>query len=81
VLVPDIILAPLLACDMRGFRLGYGGGFYDRTVASLNASGKKVAIIGAGYDIQLVRHVPTGAFDQPIDGFLSPSRYVHFDKG
>ena len=79
-LVPDIILAPLLACDMRGFRLGYGGGFYDRTVASLNASAKKVTIIGAGYDIQLVRHVPVGAFDQPLDGMLTPSRFVQFDK-
>ena len=47
-LAPDIVLVPLLAFDRQGWRLGYGGGFYDRTLADLRAR-KKVTAVGLGY--------------------------------
>jgi 5-formyltetrahydrofolate cyclo-ligase len=65
-LVPRILIVPLLAWDRRGFRLGYGGGFYDRTLAGLRARGP-VTAVGYAFAGQEVAQVPTDAFDQPLD--------------
>lgn len=71
-LVPQILIVPLLAFDRRGFRLGYGGGFYDRTLEGLRAHGKVLAM-GLAFDIQEVPRVPTEATDQPLDVIITPS--------
>jgi 5-formyltetrahydrofolate cyclo-ligase len=71
-LEPDILLVPLLAFDRQGWRLGYGGGFYDRTLSGLR-SRKAVAAVGLGYDQQQVDAVPHLAYDQPLDWVLTPS--------
>ena len=70
---PDVILAPMLAFDDEGWRLGYGGGFYDRTLAALRAGGRRVAALGIAYDGQRVEAVPTGPHDVKLDGVLTPS--------
>lgn len=70
---PDVILAPMLAFDDAGWRLGYGGGFYDRTLAGLRAAGRRVVALGIAYDGQQVDSVPTGAYDMRLDGVLTPS--------
>lgn len=70
--VPDLILLPLLAFDENFNRLGYGGGFYDRTLASFARTGHKVAAIGIAYDQQKIDKVPTGNFDLALDGVLTP---------
>lgn len=64
---PDVLLVPLLAFDARGFRLGHGGGYYDRTIAALRASGRPVRAVGAGFACQEVEQVPVEAFDQRLD--------------
>jgi 5-formyltetrahydrofolate cyclo-ligase len=64
--VPERLIVPLLAFDSAGFRLGYGGGFYDRTLARLRQSGP-VAAIGFAYASQEVPMVPRAAYDQPLD--------------
>lgn len=64
--VPDLLLVPMLAFDRKGFRLGYGGGFYDRTLEKLRAV-KKVVAIGVAYHAQMVDEVPTGLHDAPLD--------------
>ncbi len=64
--LPDVLLVPMLAFDRKGFRLGYGGGFYDRTLEKLRAL-KTVTAIGVAYAAQLVEDVPIGAFDAPLD--------------
>ena len=69
---PDVVLVPLLAFDVLGHRLGYGGGFYDRTLAKLKAK-KPVVAIGIGYDEQRVDAVPVESYDQRLDWVLTPS--------
>ena len=75
-LVPDLMLVPMLAYDGKLNRLGYGGGFYDRTLASLADTGNTVSAIGVAYDDQKVDSVPTGLFDQRLDGVLTPSGLI-----
>lgn len=64
---PDILLVPLLAFDARGFRLGHGGGYYDRTIAALRGSGRPVRAVGVAFACQEVERVPVEEFDQRID--------------
>ena len=63
---PQVVIVPLLAFDARGYRLGYGGGFYDRTLQGLRAKGPVLAI-GFAFAAQEVDEVPTDAFDQKLD--------------
>ena len=70
-LLPEIILVPLLAFDGDGYRLGYGGGYYDRTMQALREVEKPPLFIGVAYSLQEVEQVPTGAEDQPLDGILT----------
>jgi 5-formyltetrahydrofolate cyclo-ligase len=69
---PDILLVPLMAFDVHGRRLGYGGGFYDRTLARLRAL-KPVIAVGLAYDEQRIDAVPHLDYDQKLDWVLTPS--------
>jgi 5-formyltetrahydrofolate cyclo-ligase len=64
---PDVVFVPLLALDNEGFRLGYGGGFYDRTLEMLRAGADDVIAIGVAFSGQRVDTVPRGPHDQPVD--------------
>ena len=68
--LPDVLLVPLLAFDRKGFRLGYGGGFYDRTLEKLRAL-KKVTAIGIAYAGQEMDTVPRDDFDQRLDWIMT----------
>lgn len=72
-LEPDVLLVPLLACDSEGWRLGYGGGYYDRTLEALRRR-RRVTAIGVGFDLQFVPDVPHGADDQRLDWLLTDRR-------
>ena len=72
-------MAPLLAFDGDGWRLGYGGGFYDRTVASLRGFGQRVKLIGIAYEEQKLDKIPVGPFDMPLDAVLSPAGINEFE--
>lgn len=74
---PDILLVPLLAWDRRGMRLGYGAGFYDRTLAALRAVAPVVAV-GTAYAGQRVDSVPTDPYDQPLDMMLTEQGVTRF---
>ena len=65
-ITPEVLIVPLLAFDRRGFRLGYGGGFYDRTLEKLRAAGP-VTAIGFAFAGQEMAHVPTEPTDQKLD--------------
>ena len=69
-LEPEVLLVPLVAFDDRAFRLGYGGGFYDRTIAGLRARGP-VHAYGFAYAGQRIAEVPHGETDAPLDGVIS----------
>ena len=69
---PDVVLGPLLAFDAAGYRLGYGGGFYDRTLARLRAL-KPIVSIGIAFDEQRVDAVPHLDYDERLDWVLTPS--------
>jgi 5-formyltetrahydrofolate cyclo-ligase len=71
-LAPDVLLVPLLAFDRAGWRLGYGGGFYDRTLRALRAD-KTIVAVGLAYDQQLVDAVPHLDYDEQLDWVLTPS--------
>ncbi|MGB2016804.1 MAG: 5-formyltetrahydrofolate cyclo-ligase [Candidatus Puniceispirillum sp.] len=69
---PDVILAPMLAFDSACWRLGYGGGFYDRSIGGLRQAGHKVVAIGIAFSGQQVEQVPTGPYDMALDAVLTP---------
>lgn len=65
-ITPQIVVVPLVAFDTRGGRLGYGGGFYDRTLEKLRASRPTMAI-GFAYAAQEDENLPLEPTDQPLD--------------
>lgn len=73
VMEPQVLLVPLLAFDAQGYRLGYGGGYYDRTLEDLRAKGPTLAI-GLAYDEQEVEKVVIEPTDQRLDAIVTPSR-------
>ncbi len=75
-LEPDIILAPLLAFDRNGHRLGYGGGFYDRTLSKLRAT-KQIKVIGIAYAVQEVQRVACEPHDQLLDAIVTELEIIH----
>jgi 5-formyltetrahydrofolate cyclo-ligase len=69
---PDVVLAALLLFDAQGYRLGYGGGHYDRTLRALSEK-KAIVSVGLAYDEQKVDSVPHLDYDVPLDWILTPS--------
>ena len=70
VVEPDVLLVPLLAFDRRGYRLGYGGGFYDRTLAALRGR-RPVVAVGLAFAAQEVAEVPVEAGDEALDRIVT----------
>jgi len=69
-IIPRLLLVPLLAFDRAGYRLGYGGGFYDRTIAKLRDGGEALAV-GVTFAALEVPAVPHDDTDQPLDWIVS----------
>lgn len=67
---PEVVIVPLLAFDARGYRLGYGGGFYDRTLQGLRSRRPTLAI-GYAFAAQEVDEVPIDDFDQRLDAVVT----------
>lgn len=70
-MIPALILVPLLAFDADGYRLGYGAGYYDRTIEAMRGFETPPLFIGVAYSMQEVPRIPTEATDQPLDGILT----------
>lgn len=67
---PDLLLVPFLAVDRDGYRLGYGGGYYDRTLSAMRNK-RAVQAVGLGFELQRVDAVPHGPADQRLDWLLT----------
>lgn len=70
VCVPDALLVPLLAFDRKGYRLGYGAGYYDRTLEAMRAQGPLLTV-GVAYSMQEHPSLPADGGDQPLDWVLT----------
>lgn len=76
---PDLVIAPLLAFDRQGGRMGQGGGHYDRTLAMLRARGP-VFVLGLAYAGQEVASLPQEPHDQRLDAILTEKAYIEVRK-
>lgn len=76
---PDVILVPLLAFDAKGHRLGYGGGYYDRTLSTLRASGTVLAV-GIAFAGQEVDALPADTNDQKLDWVVTETASRKFES-
>ncbi|WP_252728425.1 5-formyltetrahydrofolate cyclo-ligase [Alteromonas sp. C1M14] len=72
----DIILMPLVGFDEAGNRLGMGGGFYDRALASFRNKSKRPWLVGTAHDCQCVEHLPVAPWDVPLDVIVTPTRVI-----
>lgn len=77
-LIPDIVIAPVLAFDFLGNRLGQGGGYYDRTMEGLRQRARPPVYVGLAFNGQEVDHVPVYDHDQRLDGVLTETGYRAF---
>jgi 5-formyltetrahydrofolate cyclo-ligase len=75
VVVPELLFVPLLAFDRRGFRLGYGAGYYDRTLARLRAS-RRVTAVGLAFAVQEMPDIPHEDHDQKLDYVLTDRDWI-----
>src|SRR5690606_33934120 len=69
--LPDIVISPVVGVDTNRYRLGYGGGFYDRTLAAMP---RKPLVIGVGYELQRIPTIHAQAHDIPLDVVVTDAR-------
>lgn len=69
----DLVLVPGVAFDRRGYRIGYGGGYYDRFLPKVKRSTPKVAL---AFDIQMVEYVKKGRYDIPMDYIITEKEII-----
>lgn len=77
VVSPDVILVPMIAYDAKGYRIGYGSGYYDRTLGALLQQGKKPLAIGVAYaGQQMSERLPVEPHDIPLDWVVTEKEAV-----
>ncbi|WP_332065728.1 5-formyltetrahydrofolate cyclo-ligase [Bartonella sp. CB189] len=76
VIIPNFILVPLSAFDHRGHRLGYGGGYYDRAIASLKQAGHSIDLFGFGFSCQEVEPIPRYEHDLVLQGIFTEKGFL-----
>ena len=72
---PDILLVPMLAFDKQKFRLGYGGGYYDRYIEKIKKI-KKILTIGVAFSFQKTKKIPINSYDRKLD-FILTEKYIN----
>jgi 5-formyltetrahydrofolate cyclo-ligase len=71
----DLIIVPAAAIDATGMRLGWGRGYFDKTLGSM---GKCPPVYAVVFDSEFVEHVPREVHDQPVNGVVTPTRIIAF---
>lgn len=69
--VPDCLVLPLVAFDDAGYRLGYGAGYFDRTIAAIAAAGRAPTVIGIGYELVRCPTIHPQPHDAPLDWLIT----------
>ena len=77
---PEIVIVPMVGFSRDGGRLGYGGGFYDRTLELLRSKRATLAI-GFAYDAQEDADLPIEPWDQPLDMIVTETRIIDVKRG
>lgn len=72
---PDILIVPLACFDRAGHRIGYGAGYFDKTIRALRAR-KPVTAVGIAFAAQETEHIPATVFDEPLDLVLTESETI-----
>ena len=78
-IIPKIIFVPCLAFDEKGYRLGYGGGYYDRTFAYFKEKKYKFVTVGFAYDNQKVKKIPVNKYDYRLNYVFTEKKIYNFD--
>ena len=76
VVIPNYLLVPIVSCDLFKNRLGYGGGYYDRTLSYLKNKNHCLSI-GLAYDEQINESIPSEKFDQKLDIIITQSMIIN----
>ncbi len=74
--IPDLIIVPLLAFDKKGYRLGYGEGYYDRTISYLKEIGNKFITVGVAFSFQYNEQIPIDEYDQKLDYIVTEEEFI-----
>jgi 5-formyltetrahydrofolate cyclo-ligase len=77
-IVPELLIVPLVAFDRAGNRLGYGGGFYDRTLERLRAARPDTLAVGFAYSAQEAESLPLEPTDQTLDAIVTEAFTLSF---
>ena len=77
-ILPQLFFVPCLGFDLNGYRLGYGGGFYDKTFAKLKKLNLKFYTVGFAFDEQKQNKIPIDGFDYKLDFVLTEKQLYKF---
>ncbi len=77
-IIPQLFFVPCLGFDLNGYRIGYGGGFYDKTFAKLKKLNLLFYTVGFAYDDQKQNQLPTEQFDYKLDFVLTEKQLYSF---
>jgi 5-formyltetrahydrofolate cyclo-ligase len=69
----QIVLVPGVAWDLHGYRIGYGGGYYDRSINSVRSH---LLTVGLAYEFQIVREIPTSRYDSSVHKMVTEDRTI-----
>ncbi len=78
IIIPELLFVPCLSFDTCGFRLGYGGGYYDRTFKYLKKNNNKYISVGYAFDGQKVSELPKDKFDIKLDYVITEKKIYSF---
>jgi len=74
----DLVIVPALAFDLKGHRLGHGGGYYDRLLRELASTKPSPPFVGLAYEVQVVDKLPKTLWDVPVNILVTEKRVLHF---
>ena len=75
VTLPNVLLVPLVAFDKHKYRIGYGGGYYDRYIEKVKKN-KKLLTIGFAFSFQQIKRVPKNKFDKKLDYIITEKKLI-----